>query len=88
MNRNAGIKLPIIPEVNKKTEFSFVKLLRLRIANGSKIMNPRNIRIAATCTSENASIPFFIRMKEPPQINANSSMAAHCQRFFDKLNIV
>jgi hypothetical protein len=57
------------------------------MANGSSTKKLKNIRIEATCTCVKATNPFFISINEQPQINAKSSIAAHCQRFFDKLNI-
>jgi hypothetical protein len=88
VNRNAGKKLPRSPEIAKKWVFCLFNFLILLIENGSITNAPKKILIDATCVYEKANNPFFMRINDPPQINARKIIATHCQRFFSKLNIL
>ena len=48
VKRNAGIRFPINPDKAKDFAFWGVNFFKLLMANGSNIMNPKKILIAAT----------------------------------------
>jgi hypothetical protein len=80
VNRKAGKKLPQKPTIAKSNKSFFAFSLRkFTIDNGSKALEAINIRRAPTCAAEkmgdwsSENIPFFIRMKELPHMQARSN---------------
>ncbi len=68
-NKNAGIKFPINATIINGTMLLRFILFSNRSPNGSVINEANDILMAATCTGVNTISPFFMRMKEAPQIN-------------------
>jgi len=78
VNRNAGKKLPQNPTIEKNNKsFRDCNFRTARIENGNKTLEAINMRNAPTCVDENifppssVNIPFFIKIKELPQIQAS-----------------
>jgi hypothetical protein len=82
VKRKAGMPLPIMPTMIRYIRFSFETLFRRIMITGSRITNEKNILKAATWLLLKELRPFFISMKEVPQIIEMKIKSVHCQVFF------
>ena len=65
---NAGIALPANPTINNGCNCDQSIFLKLKIKNGRNAIPAIPILKLATCIGENANNPFFIKIKEAPQV--------------------
>ena len=90
VNKNAGIKLAVIPMMkNNKNFFRFLIFLNAMMVNGNNAVEAIAIRSAATwvCVKigvpSKAVIPLFIRMNELPQMKDNKTSNDQLNKFLD-----
>lgn len=67
-NKKAGIKIPIMPERNGFQYWFVGSAFKFTNAKGNNTMDAAVTRSAPTSSGENTSNPFFIRIKDVPQM--------------------